>query len=152
MGITERGKRQGQTMDALDVLVEFLGAQDFADRQELRDHIERNGDLQFVQSKPLSDFGSMSEADDPARGGGSGMPCVSELSPQTKKALRKARPSKIVPALPKMMLLGFWVLIFSALASLFEFPSNYVLGAVFLAPTVLWTVKLIRNIRHREPW
>lgn len=138
-------------MDELDVLVEFLGSQDFADRQELWDHIERSGDLRFVQTKPLRDSCPASEADHPAQGGGRGTLCVSELSPQTKKALSKARPGKIVPAFRKTALLGSWVLLFSVLASLLEFPLNYVFGAMFLAPAVLWTAQLIRNIQRREP-
>lgn len=137
-------------MDELDVFVEFLGSRDFADRQELRNHIEQSGNLRFVQSKPLSDFGPASETDDLGRGGKSETLWVSELSPQTKKALRKVRPSKIVPALRVVALLGVWVLLLSVFVSLFEFPLNYVLGATLLAPVVLWTAQLLRNIRHRE--
>lgn len=155
MSITEHRERHNDAaQDDFDALVEFLEAQDLGSSQDLRDRIRRTSGLRFMLSKPLRELDPVQlESADPAQTAGPGYshPPVSELSVQTKKAARKARPRKIAPMFNAVVLLVFWALLFFISIRFFESPLNYVLGAAFLAPIVLELTLLLRNGRHHKP-
>lgn len=137
-------ERNGAALDDVGALVEFMEAQAPRSLPELRDRIRRYGDLRFVLSRPLREL-------DPAPGGGpaAARPPACELSPETKKAVRRARPRKIAPALNAGLLLSFWALLFFISVRFFEFPFNYILGAAFIAPVALELAPLLMAVLRR---
>lgn len=157
--LTERKNDVAESDLELEALVEFLKQdikpaqpQNASNREHaLLNHIMTHDNLRFMLSEgsdpePLP---TRTAEADPILGNGPKKAPISELSPQTKKQARKARTRKAAPIINTVVLFAFWALLLSVVIRFVDFPLNYILGAVFILPTVLMSVPLLRNAKHQ---